>query len=82
LAANLFRITQTEDVLSNEAAEGKRRGQRGSEVVHSEIGKKVRQTIKDIGGTLPENLPPADEHIRQIEKRVKGEGKVPRELGE
>jgi len=31
----------------------------------------VRNAIRRIGGTLPENIPPA-EHIKQVEKRVKG----------
>lgn len=34
------------------------------------IGGKVRQTIKDIGGTMPENLPP-EVHIKEIEKKIK-----------
>jgi DNA-damage-inducible protein D len=71
LAANLFRITQTENVLANEVIDGVMRGQRGSESVHKEIGKRVRQTIIDNKSTLPENLPPAKEHIKQLEKRAK-----------
>ena len=37
---------------------------------HENVGKEVRDAIKRIGGTLPENIPPA-EHIKQVEKRVK-----------
>ena len=36
----------------------------------SEIGAKVRQTIKEIGGTMPEDLP-VEDSIKQIEKKLK-----------
>jgi DNA-damage-inducible protein D len=38
--------------------------------IHNEVGKEVRAAIVKIGGDLPENIP-ADEHIKQVEKRVK-----------
>ncbi len=66
LAANLFRITQTEDKISKE----KIRGQETASRVHFAIGGKVRQTIKDIGGTLPENLK-SEKHIKEVKKDVK-----------
>ncbi len=53
LAANLFRATQTEDKIKRENIRGK---QRANET-HHEVGKKVRQTIKELGGTMPESLP-------------------------
>lgn len=56
LAANLFRATQTEEKLRRENIKGK---QKANEA-HFEVGKKVRKTIKEIGGTMPENLPVAD----------------------
>lgn len=56
LAANLFRATQTEEKLRNEKIKGK---QKANET-HYQVGIKVRQAIKDIGGTMPENLPVAD----------------------
>jgi DNA-damage-inducible protein D len=62
LAANLFRATQTEDKLRKENIKGK---QKANET-HFEVGKKVRQTIKEIGGTMPENLPVADS-IKRLE---------------
>ena len=62
LAANLFRATQTEDKLRRENIRGK---QKANET-HYEVGKKVRQTIKEIGGTMPENLPVADS-IKKLE---------------
>jgi len=78
LAANLFRITQTEDRLLKDAEAGKRHGQRGAEGVHFMIGGKVRETIKDIGGTVPEQLPP-EPHIKELKKRIKADEK--RKLG-
>lgn len=69
LAANLFRITQTDDKLQNELASGKTIGEQKADSIHFMIDGKVRQTIKDIGGTMPENLPP-EVHIKEIEKKV------------
>ena len=63
LAANLFRATQTEEKLRNENIKGKQKANH----THLEVGKKVRQTIKELGGTMPENLPSADS-IKKIEK--------------
>lgn len=65
LAANLFRITQTEEKLKKDKIQGDYTASR----VHNMVGGKVRQTIKDIGGVLPEQLPP-EKHIKEIEKEV------------
>ena len=67
LAANLFRATQTEEKLRNENIVGKDAANR----THYEVGRKVRQTIKDLGGTMPEDLPTPDKSIRQIENENK-----------
>lgn len=64
LAANLFRATQTDEKLRKENIIGKETANQ----VHYEVGKKVRQTIKDLGGTMPEDLPTPAKSIRQIEK--------------
>jgi len=64
LAANLFRATQTEEKLRRENIQGKQKANQ----THFEVGKKVRQTIKEIGGTMPENLPVADS-IKKLEKK-------------
>lgn len=64
LAANLFRATQTEDKLRRENIKGKQK----ANMTHYEVGAKVRQTIKELGGTMPENLPNA-ENIKQVEKK-------------
>ena len=62
LAANLFRATQTDEKLRREHIQGKQNANR----THYEVGAKVRQTIKELGGTMPENLPTPDKGIRQI----------------
>ncbi len=56
LAANLFRATQTEEKLRREKIQGKTKANE----THYQVGKKVRQTIEELGGTMPENLPTAD----------------------
>jgi DNA-damage-inducible protein D len=66
LAANLFRITQTEEKIKKENITGDERASR----THFMIGGKVRQTIKDIGGTTPENLPP-EKHIKELKNERK-----------
>lgn len=66
LAANLFRITQTDEKIRKDNI----KGDRSARNTHFMVGGKVRQTIKDIGGELPENLLP-EEHIKKIEKEVK-----------
>ena len=65
LAANLFRATQTEEKIRRERIRGKQNANR----VHQEVGAKVRQTIEEIGGTMPEDLPTADS-IKRIEKKL------------
>lgn len=64
LAANLFRATQTEEKLRRENVKGK---QRANET-HYQVGAKVRQTIKELGGTMPEELPTV-ESIKIVEKK-------------
>lgn len=62
LAANLFRATQTEEKLRRENIKGKQR----ANSTHYAVGKKVRETIKELGGTMPEDLP-STESIKKIE---------------
>ena len=73
LAANLFRATQTEEKLRRENIKGKTKANK----THYEVGKKVRQTIQELGGTMPEDLPVADS-IKSLEskerKQLKGKG--------
>ncbi|MBQ8212462.1 MAG: DNA damage-inducible protein D [Clostridia bacterium] len=67
LAANLFRATQTEEKLRRDNVQGKYE----ANMTHYNVGAKVRQTIKDLGGTMPENLPTPPKSIQQIEKEQK-----------
>ena len=64
LAANLFRATQTDEKLRRENIQGKQ----VAYDTHYEVGKKVRQTIKELGGTMPEDLPTPQKSIAQIER--------------
>ncbi|ELC8463724.1 DNA damage-inducible protein D [Clostridium perfringens] len=64
LAANLFRATQTESKLRRENIIGKEKANQA----HFEVGKKVRETIKDLGGTMPEDLPTPTKSIKQLER--------------
>ncbi len=67
LAANLFRATQTEAKLRRENIKGKANANQA----HYEVGKKVRQTIQELGGTMPEDLPTPTKSIKQIEREQK-----------
>lgn len=67
LAANLFRITQTEAKIRNEGL----KGQRALENAAQAVGQKVRHTMIDTGGTAPEHLPPVDD-IRKVRSGLKG----------
>ena len=64
LAANLFRATQTEEKLKRDKIEGKEKANK----VHFDVGKKVRDTIAELGGAMPEDLPTPEKSIQQIEK--------------
>ena len=68
LAANLFRATQTEDKLKADKENIK--SKKDANLIHEDIGRKVRKAIKEIGGTMPENLP-SEESIKKIESKVK-----------
>lgn len=64
LAANLFRATQTDEKLRRNQVVGKE----AAGDVHFQVGEKVRQTIADLGGTMPEDLPTPKKSIKQIER--------------
>jgi DNA-damage-inducible protein D len=74
LAGNLFRDRQTEEKLRRENVRNKSQANR----IHSEVGRKVRRTIHELGGTMPENLP-VTESIKKVagreKKRLKAEQK-------
>jgi len=67
LAANLFRATQTEEKLRRENIQGNSK----ANTTHFEVGRKVRQTIKELGGTMPEDLPTPEEYLKKLEQRGK-----------
>lgn len=67
LAANLFRATQTDEKLRRENI----RGKFAANKTHFEVGKKVRETIRELGGTMPEDLPTPEKSVKQIEKETK-----------
>ena len=76
LAANLFRATQTEEKLRRENVSNKDQANR----IHQAVGRTVRRTIHELGGTMPENLPGA-ESIKKVvsreKKRLKAEERKP-----
>ncbi len=66
LAANLFRITQTDDKLKKDSVIG----EDAATGTHFHVGKKVRRTIQEIGGTLPEELPPQEPINELLQRKV------------
>ncbi|MEO5369291.1 MAG: hypothetical protein H7833_04360 [Magnetococcus sp. DMHC-1] len=64
LAANLFRATQTEEKLRRDKVQEKRQ----ANDTHFQVGRKVRQTIQDLGGAMPEDMPIPDKSIQQLER--------------
>jgi DNA-damage-inducible protein D len=64
LAANVFRVTQTEEKLRRENIKDKHKANK----THFEVGAKVRQTIKELGSPMPEDLPTPDKSIQQLER--------------
>ena len=64
LAANLFRITQTESRLKKDKVDTEKQACD----THNKIGKIVRKAIKEAGGTMPEDLPTPKKSLKQLEK--------------
>ena len=67
LIANLFRISQTEQKLKNENI----KLESNANKTHYEVGKKIRNTIEELGGTMPEDLPTPDKSLKELEKNNK-----------
>ncbi|WP_191968519.1 DNA damage-inducible protein D [Cellvibrio sp. KY-GH-1] len=67
LAANLFRATQTEEKLRRDEVKNKSQANK----THFDVGRKVRQTIEELGGTMPEDLPTPETSIKQVESAQK-----------
>ena len=70
LIANLFRISQTEQKLKRDNIQT----ETDANKAHYEVGSKIRNTIKELGGTMPEDLPTLEKRLKQLEKENK---KVP-----
>ena len=64
LIANLFRISQTDQKIRNDNIEG----EDNANLTHFMVGRKIRNTIKELGGTMPENLPKPDKSLKELEK--------------
>ena len=69
LIINLFRISQTEQKLNKDSV----KTEKEANTTHYKVGSKIRDTIKDLGGILPEDLPTPNKSLKQIEK----ENKIP-----
>ena len=67
LIANLFRISQTEQKLRNENINLENEANE----THYKVGKEIRNTIKKLGGTMPENLPTPKKSLKELEKENK-----------
>lgn len=67
LAANLFRITQTEEKIKND----KIQGEKNANNAHYKIGKNVRKFMAENGGTMPEDLPTPKKSLKELEKENK-----------
>ena len=71
-AFNLFRATQAEEKLKRENVQSKKQ----ANSTHYEVGKKVRQTIQELGGAMPEDMPTPTQSVKQIENAKKKLGKI------
>lgn len=67
LIANLFRISQTEQKLKNANIYGEQKANQ----THYEVGRKIRKTIEELGGTMPEDLPTPEKSLKELEKENK-----------
>ena len=67
LATNIFRISQTKQKIENEEIQGEDNAKK----VHYQVGRKVRKTIEELGGTMPKNLPTPKKSLKELEKEEK-----------
>lgn len=67
LAANLFRATQTDAKLRRDHIHGKD----AASETHYQVGAKVRQTIEELGGTMPEDLPTPEKSIKTLRNEAR-----------
>lgn len=66
LGANVFRITQTEELLERQ----KIQSEKLANDTHYKVGKAIRKTIKELGNTMPEDLPTPKKSIKELEKEA------------
>lgn len=66
LADNIFRIAQTDAKLRRDNIDN----EYTASSVHYEVGKKIRNTIKELGGTMPEDLPTPEKSLKELEKET------------
>ena len=67
LIINLFRISQTEQKLQKDNI----KTEKDANITHYKVGSKIRETVKELGGILLEDLPTSDKSLKQIEKENK-----------
>ena len=67
VAANMFRATQTDAKMKRDQV--KTKGQ--ANITHYQVGHKVRQTIVELGGTMPEDLPTPEKSIQDLQREEK-----------
>ena len=72
LIANLFRISQTEQKLKRDNIQGEKQAKE----THFKVGKEVRNTIKRLGGTMPEDLPTPKKSLKELEKEKSRQEKI------
>ncbi len=72
LIANLFRISQTEQKLKRDNIQGDGKAKE----IHYEVGKEVRNTIKRLGGVMPEDLPTPKKSLKELEKEKSKQEKI------
>ncbi len=71
LEDNIFRIAQTDDKLRRDNVDN----EYIANSVHYEVGREVRNSIKRLGGMMPENLPTPEKSFKELEKEIKDENK-------
>lgn len=67
LGANIFRITQTDALLKDNNVNNEDEACS----THNKVGIAVRKAIKEVGGTMPEDLPTPEKSIKELEKEKK-----------
>ena len=72
LGANIFRITQTDELLKDNGVSN----ETDACNTHNKVGKAVRKAIAEVGGTMPEDLPTPEKSVKEIEKEKKKQLKL------